>query len=197
MTDGRHARRDRNRDAVLDAAIALFEEGALRPHPEEIAARAGVSTRSVHRYFTDREALWRAVIERNFEQMLPHLLIDDVGQGSTAHRIDRFVDVRLAFYDKVAAAVRAARAIAHEEPLVGERLVLARAVLRQQIERQFSPELDEGEPWLAEAVDAFTQLEAIEHLRDHRGLDPDAAGAVLRAGLAALFAGQADRPAPG
>jgi len=38
--DGRTARRDRNRLAVLDAVIELFAEGDLDPDPEAVAAGA-------------------------------------------------------------------------------------------------------------------------------------------------------------
>ena len=43
-TDGRLARRDRNRAAVLDAMLALFTEGDLDPAPEQVATRAGMGT---------------------------------------------------------------------------------------------------------------------------------------------------------
>ena len=35
--DGRTARRDRNREAVLDAAIELFAEGVLSPSATQVA----------------------------------------------------------------------------------------------------------------------------------------------------------------
>ena len=52
--DGRLARRDRNRAAVLDATIALFSEGDLDPAPELVAKRADISPRSVYRYRVHR-----------------------------------------------------------------------------------------------------------------------------------------------
>jgi len=47
-TDGRVTRGVRNREAIIDALLACYEEGALRPSVPEVATRAGVSTRSVH-----------------------------------------------------------------------------------------------------------------------------------------------------
>ena len=44
--DGRTARRDRNREAVLDAVLDLFADGAIAPAPAEVAARSGVSRRA-------------------------------------------------------------------------------------------------------------------------------------------------------
>lgn len=43
--DGRHLRRDRNRDAVVDALLALYGEGNLDPSSAEIAERARLSPR--------------------------------------------------------------------------------------------------------------------------------------------------------
>ena len=55
--DGRHERRARNRDAVVDALLALVGDGDLAPSAEAVAARAGLSSRSLFRYFADTEAL--------------------------------------------------------------------------------------------------------------------------------------------
>ena len=63
-TDGRTARRDRNRELVLDAALELFREGHLEPTALQVAERSGLSPRSVFRYFEDTEALLRAAIAR-------------------------------------------------------------------------------------------------------------------------------------
>ena len=62
-SDGRTARRDRNRDAVLDAVLDLFGEDSLAPAPAEVAERSGVSLRSVYRYYEDRDALYRDVAD--------------------------------------------------------------------------------------------------------------------------------------
>lgn len=81
--DGRSARRDRNRLAVLDAVIELFSEGVLEPTPDDVAARVGLSARSVYRYFVDRDALLRAAIDRSFERVMPLYLIHAIGEGES------------------------------------------------------------------------------------------------------------------
>ena len=68
-TDGRHARRDRNRLAVVDAILALFSEGNFEPTSDQIAERAGLSPRSLFRYFDDLEDLNRVAIARQFERV--------------------------------------------------------------------------------------------------------------------------------
>ena len=57
--DGRRLRRDRNRTAVVDALLDLYGESNLRPSTAEIAERAGLSHRSLFRYFDDFEDLCR------------------------------------------------------------------------------------------------------------------------------------------
>lgn len=68
-TDGRVARRDRTRRAIVEAHLALLEEGELRPTGARIASRAGVSTRAVWLVFKDMEALMGAVAEEVFQRM--------------------------------------------------------------------------------------------------------------------------------
>jgi TetR/AcrR family transcriptional regulator, regulator of autoinduction and epiphytic fitness len=45
--DGRVARAERSRRAIVAAHLALIDEGDLRPTGERIAERAGVSLRSL------------------------------------------------------------------------------------------------------------------------------------------------------
>ena len=42
-TDGRQLRRERNREAVVEALLDLYRDGNLQPSSEEIAARSGLS----------------------------------------------------------------------------------------------------------------------------------------------------------
>ena len=57
LVDGRHVRRDRNRDAVVTATIELLLDGKGIPLLQQIADRSGVSLRSLHRYFADADAV--------------------------------------------------------------------------------------------------------------------------------------------
>ena len=51
--DGRSHRRTRNREKVLRSFLELVDEKTGLPTTEEVAGRAGVSRRSIFRYFTD------------------------------------------------------------------------------------------------------------------------------------------------
>jgi len=107
--DGRTARRDRNRDAVLDAVLELFAEGDLTPSAEQVAARSGVSLRSVYRYVADRADLMRAAIDRHIARVEPLFVIDHVGEGTFDERVERFVTARMRGYEAIAATSRASR----------------------------------------------------------------------------------------
>ena len=85
--DGRTARRDRNRLAVLDAVLELFEEGNMNPGVHEVADRSGVSLRSVYRYFEDLDELITAAIDRHLERTRPLFVIERIGEVRiVAHR---------------------------------------------------------------------------------------------------------------
>src|ERR1700754_2478767 len=58
--DGRVARSERSRRAIVAAHLALIDEGDLRPTGERIAERAGLSVRSLWTNFKDMEALYAA-----------------------------------------------------------------------------------------------------------------------------------------
>ncbi|WEG08820.1 TetR/AcrR family transcriptional regulator [Microbacterium horticulturae] len=63
----RRADARRNREAVLDAAGALFAASCGDVQMSDIAARAGVGVGTLYRHFADKQALQAAIIGRRFE----------------------------------------------------------------------------------------------------------------------------------
>ncbi len=170
--DGRTARKDRNRTAVLDAVLELFSEDNLDPSPDDVARRSGVSLRSVYRYVADADDLIRAAIERHAEKSHALSIIQEVGQGSFDVRLERFLDARMRLYEAVAATARASRLRAPTSVLIRDQLDNGRRQLRDQVERQFAHELDCLEPRVRRAVlvaaDSLTQMETIDLYRHQR-----------------------------
>ncbi len=189
--DGRTARRDRNRVAVLDAVIELFTAGNFDPSPEEVARRSGVSLRSVYRYVADKEDLSRAAIARHVERVGHLFQLPDIGIGSFSERVERFVHARLALYDAIAPTQRAARTRAYANPVLKEQLANARRQLREQAEQHFEPELRKlstrERRSVITAVDALTQIETIDHYRLHCGLSARLTRDVLMDSIHRLF----------
>ncbi|NUS53086.1 MAG: helix-turn-helix transcriptional regulator, partial [Nocardioidaceae bacterium] len=130
--DGRRARRDRNRDAVLDAVHELFVEDRALPTVESVAERAGVSLRSVYRYFPDTRELMTAALARRVAQADSLFELPGLGEGSFEERLDRFVAQRLDVYERAAPTIRAALALAPNAPAVAEQVEARKAHLRAQ-----------------------------------------------------------------
>jgi TetR/AcrR family transcriptional regulator, regulator of autoinduction and epiphytic fitness len=170
--DGRSARRDRNRLAVIDAAIELFAEGNLRPDSNSIAQRCGLSPKSVSRYFDDLDALIASAAARQMELVFPLYQIHAIGQGPLAHRVDDFVRVRLEAYEAMAATFRAASLLALSQPRVQKHLIDAESLARKQIEAHFATELEVLPPPQRQsrvaAIDALMQSETLDYYRVHR-----------------------------
>ena len=140
--DGRSARRDRNRESVVDALLELYGEGHMRPSLDLVAQRSGVSHRSVFRYFEDLDELDRVAIER-FHERCAHLFeIPALGEGSLSARIERLVDQRLILHDATARVARVARMRAPTHPVLAENLVTNRDVLRRQMAAHFAVEFE-------------------------------------------------------
>jgi len=170
--DGRSAIRDRNRNAVLDAVIDLFSEDNLSPGPEEVALRAGLSVRSVYRYFDDHDSLSRAAVARHLEMVTPLFLIPAIGEGDLDMRIDTFVRARLRLHGAVAPSHRATRMRARFDDVVRDEFETSRTMLREQIERQFAREFAAFPPERMQArvaaVDALFAFESLDHYVLHR-----------------------------
>jgi AcrR family transcriptional regulator len=187
---------------VLDAAVELFTEGNFDPGPDEVAARAGLSARSVYRYFEDREALVRAAVDRQLEKAMPLFLMHQIGKGPFAERVDRFVAARAGLYEVIAPVARAARvrAATTDDGVIRAQVERTRRALRGQVERHFAPELAAlAEPRrraAAAAADTLCQFEALDHYRLHRRCSAAQTRQLLTDALVALFAPPAERSTP-
>ncbi len=189
--DGRAERRRRNTDAVLDAVHELFVEGQHEPTAEDVAARSGVSLRSVYRYFPDRDRLLQAALQRRLAVAEPLFHIDGLGVGSLEERIQRFADHRIVLYDAMAPTARVALSSSASTPAIAQAVRRRRAQLTDQARRQFASELealpDHQAGDLLAAIDLLCQFESVEALRVDRDLSPALAHRVLVTALRALL----------
>ncbi len=183
VIDGRTARRNRNRDAVLDALIDLARLGDDEPSVERIAEHAGVSYRSVYRYFDDRTELMLAAISRVMGEAWLILDIERIGEGTLDDRIARFITTRLAAYRQLAPLTRHAMRRSVTEPAVLAEFDNVRTYLQGQLEEQFAPELALVDPadreLVVAALDVMFQFEALEFLSRYETMTDDAMTGVL------------------
>ncbi|WP_158675518.1 TetR/AcrR family transcriptional regulator [Nocardia stercoris] len=182
--DGRTARAAKNRQAVLDAALALIDEGDLHPTAQAVAERAGVATRSLYHHFHDLETLYLSAAQT---QIARHwgVLLDPV-TGELGARIDALVTVRAKLYEGVTNVRRAAVLREHESVVLSERMNESRAALRAHL-RTNLPELEALGQAEREAVFAMGSWETWDVLRRHQGLTADAARAAVVAVLTRML----------
>lgn len=165
--DGRTRRRERNTTAVLDAVIELARGGDLDPTSEDIAVVAGISHRSIYRYFDNRLQLFDAAVGRVVETIEAELFFTSIGQGSFDDRVERFVESRLAAQPSLFPVVRAVTSHVGELPAQSA-LETLRDALRAQVTLQFAPELDgldtQSRRLVTAVLDTMFQCEAIAAL---------------------------------
>ncbi|MEO6197314.1 MAG: TetR/AcrR family transcriptional regulator [Dehalococcoidia bacterium] len=190
-TDGRRAWRERNRTAVVDALLDLYQDGIVNPSADEIAACSGVSRRSVFRYFDDLDELCRVAIARQTDRISHLFPIAALGEGGLEERIDALVRQRVRLFDAIAPVARVARMRAPIQPVIAQQLRADGALLRRQLERQFERELanfdEHKRSIVVSAADVLTSFEAYELLVNRQGKSPEEAAAVMRVGLTVLL----------
>ncbi len=170
LADGRVARRERNRDAVVDAIMVLVKSGEIEPNIAHVAEVAGVSERSIFRHFDSREALIAAVIERQLE-VVGAILHDLPSGGPLPDRVHTLVVERSRLYEEITPMRRCALQVAQRSEAVADQLAAARLWLREELERVFASELD-ARPApdrrdLLAALEMVTSWEAWNVLREH------------------------------
>jgi TetR/AcrR family transcriptional regulator, regulator of autoinduction and epiphytic fitness len=177
--DGRRARRDRNRDAVVAATIELLLERNGIPLLHEIAERAGVSLRSLHRYFEEADAV---VAEAHLTYLEQHPTTTaavpvSLLRAPLPERVAWRVDVRI---DECRASNRAFLALtarANRSPLLRAAVETTRRAQIDVVAHLFAPELarfDEPERTARRALaHTATMSETWDNLTRRHGLDDE------------------------
>lgn len=139
--DGRRARRERGRAAVVDATIELIFEGHIPPSVDEIADRSGVSVASIYRYFPTLDDLRDATAFAYFDRFGDLYQIPDIGEGPLQKRVRVFVDSALAVHDLHEPMANLLRLRAPDHPGARDLVERVRSTRSDQIQQHFDPEL--------------------------------------------------------
>jgi AcrR family transcriptional regulator len=185
--DGRRLRREGNRAAVLDALVELFHEGVYQPSSTEIAERAGISPRSLFRYFDDIDDLNRAAVEQHLSTHRALFEVEVDPDAPTRTKIEQFVEARVRLHEAVAPAARAARLSAHRHDVVAAQLFETRTFMLAQVQRTFARELTRDCAALLPAVDELCSFEAYEFMRNGHRMSRAKATTALIAALNQLL----------
>ncbi len=190
-TDGRQLRRQRNREAVVEALLDLYSEGNLNPGTEEIATRSGLSPRSLFRYFDDVDDLIRTAVDRQRRRAIPLVPIDAPVDAPLAMKVTALVDQRFRLFAVVGNAAAVSRLRSPFQPLLAAELARNRAFLRSQMGTLFAPELAAMGPEAAARslamADVVASFESHHLLRHDQGLSTAQAKAAMAGALIAIL----------
>lgn len=187
--DGRHARSERSRQAMVDALLDLLRSGTLRPSSAQIAERAGVTQRTLFNQFGDMDSLISAVAARQSERVLG--LLPTAGDGTLEERVARYsAGLELLLEETMNvrwAVVTSATPMAPAFAAVGT----ARQFVRRRLTDAFAAELDAvgetvaGE--LLEALEIETDPVVWRMRRMQQELTPGQARAVVERSILSLL----------
>ena len=182
--DGRTARSERTRNAIVDAHISLITGGDLRPTADRIAREAGVSLRALWSHFADMEALFAASSQRildrrdaSHEPISADLPLDE--------RISAFCHQRARMLEQIGPAARAAALKEPFSPALQRYRKLHTERVRDELRGLF-PEIHGNDELLA-ALTAVSMWNTWDTLRTPMELGPDNARAALQRTITALL----------
>jgi TetR/AcrR family transcriptional regulator of autoinduction and epiphytic fitness len=183
--DGRTARSERTRNAIVEAHVTLIAAGDLRPTADRIAKQAGVSLRALWSHFADMEALFAASGERILQQR------DEAHEPIPTDlplkaRIDAYCHQRARLLEQIAPA---AKASSLKEPFSTALQSYRRTHTERvhtELKTLFAHEIGDDETLLA-ALTAVSMWPTWGTLRDAMGLDTEAARLALARTITALL----------
>jgi AcrR family transcriptional regulator len=168
---------------VVDALLTLNEQGNLRPTARDIAAKAGVSLRSLYVHFDDLEALFVAASERHAQRMAA-LLPPLVTEGTFDQRLEAFLTRRTTIHEQGAGVRRAALLQEPFSPALQQALSAGRRLMRSEVRAAFAPEIDHPRVGTGQrlqlALESCTSAATWDALRLHQHLDIDTATGQVR-----------------
>jgi len=173
--DGRRAVADRNRDAILEAAIQV-----LGAEPDagiaEVAAAAGVGRATVYRHFPSRDALIEALREKAGDEARRRFADARVDEGDPIDALERLVSATLALGDRYRVVFPQER---HPGPRRSQVMLrpLGRIIARAQADGSIDPELPPA--WVVASLRALVRAAVIE-VEARRLSREDAASQVVR-----------------
>lgn len=153
LSDGRRMRTERGRAAVVEALIDLVNEGSY-PTVAQIAERAGVSERTVFRYFPDRSAMYTAAAVEIFPKVA-HCIALSPPDGPTEVRLRELLKLRVEITQIAGKVAKWVESDDKPSDLQKTIFTLRGERLLHQITNWLEPELATADPTLASVVNSM------------------------------------------
>lgn len=182
-SDGRRRRSQQSRDRIVEAMLALVEEGAISPGAEDVAQRASVGLRSVFRHFKDMDSLYAEMairLSRVYESALAPFAADS-WNGQLFEAIDR----RVVIFERLLPFKRAADAHRHKSPVLAAHHAASLSLLRARLQPLLPPHLQDDSVAL-ETLDMLLSVETWARLRIEQRLSPARAREVIEKAVTRL-----------
>jgi TetR/AcrR family transcriptional regulator, regulator of autoinduction and epiphytic fitness len=183
--DGRTARSERTRNAIVDAHVSLITGDDLRPTADKIAKLAGESLRALWSHFADMEALFTASAQRildkrdeSFVPIPPDLPLDE--------RIDRYCRQRARMNEAIGPAARASALKEPFSPTLQRYRQLHVERVRDEVRALFAPEIGDDAA-LLDALTAVSTFNTWDTLRKPMEMSTEKARATLTRTVTALL----------
>jgi TetR/AcrR family transcriptional regulator of autoinduction and epiphytic fitness len=184
--DGRTARSERTRNAIVDAHVSLITGGDMRPTADKIAKLAGVSLRALWSHFADMEALFTASAQRILNKRDESFVPISPDQPLTA-RIEAFCKQRARMNDAIGPAARASALKEPFSPALQHYRKLHVERVRDEVRALFGAEIGD-DLVLLDALTAVSTFNTWDSLRKPMELPTDRARATLTRAVTALLA---------
>ncbi len=167
--DGRVVRRERNREAIIDAVVDLVGEGVVEPTADLVAERAGVQARTLFRHFDDMTQLHREITARVRARILPLLTSPPDLRLPLSERLHTLIQQRSRLFEAAAPYRRSQEVRRHRHDFAQAEHQRSVRELRAHL-LTWLPELRELEPEAMAAFEMATSHEAWLRLRDQQRL---------------------------
>ena len=176
-SDGRRQRSERSQTAIIEAALALMDEGALVPTAQQIADRAGVGIRSFFRHFADMDSLFLAADELLISSYEALFEVDNRA-GTLSERVVRAIDLYGNAFDQLRSIILCTQAQLWRSPKLRENYAWHQKRLRKELEL-WLPEVAALPKDRREALHAVASFDMWHRLREHQGLSLKASSDIV------------------
>ena len=186
LSDGRRLRCERSRQAMINAALILIEEGNFAPTAKQISARAGVGIRSFFRQFEDMDQFFAAVDEHTVGSFWESFLHEGDREGALTERLDSIVATYAKAFEEHRSLLLATKSLRWSSRVLKENYERYQQISRANKER-WLPEMSQLPSDERELADAYLSFEMWHRLRDIQGLSCSAAQTLVLKALTRLL----------
>ena len=179
--DGRRLRSERTKQSIMEAYIELLREKPEIPTAAQIAARAGISTRSIFERFVDLQGLSLATVDYAFTTGEAQAIARNV-DGDRPTRLRSHVETRADTCERWLPVWRVVVANQFKLQELRDRVSFIRQAIVKRMELMYRPELAvlpaEERRDLLIALESLIDFESWGRMRDGHGLSFDEACSV-------------------